>query len=114
MKIITQNNKISKQELKKMSVNMFGDLVKGVVDIKKGIMVVDADLHADQEKELLNNGSQQEYLWGINIYPDEIEANFIEFDSMINLRPTWGNRSKGVDDEKIQEKIKKIVNSLIE
>ena len=64
---------ISLAELKKISKKMFGDLVKAVVDIEKEIMVIDAELHADQESLLLQQGSQQEYLWGINIYPAKVE-----------------------------------------
>ena len=97
-----------------MSENMFGDLVKAVVDIEKEIMVIDAELHADQEKVLLENGSLQENLWGINLYPDDFQdEDFIEFDSMINLRPSWGNRSRGVDDENIQKKIIEIVSEIV-
>ena len=113
MKIIDKENKISIQELKLMSENMFGDLVKAVLDIEKETMAVDAELHADQEKVLLENGSKQEYLWGINLYPDETDDEFIEFDSMINLRPSWGNRSRGIDDVNIQHKIIEIVNKLV-
>ena len=112
MKIV-KGNKISNAELKRMAENMFGDLVKAVVDIEKEIMAVDAELHADQEKELLESGSKQENLWGINLYPDDEDEDFIEFDSMINLRPSWGNRSRGVDDEQIRNRIKKIVNNLV-
>lgn len=105
---------ISIEDLKKMSEKMFGGMVKAVVDVARGIMVVDADMHADQEMLLLEDGSKQENLWGINIYPEHIgEENFIEFDSMINLRPSWGNRSRGVDDPKMQEIIRKIVNRLV-
>ena len=99
--------------LQDMAKSRFGILVKAVVDIEKGIMVVDADLHADQEAFLLKNGSKQAYLWGINIYPDLPKDQWIEFDSMINLRPSSGNTSRGVDDPKIQEKIIKIVSKLI-
>ena len=113
MKTIDINNKISIEELKEMSENRFGDIVKAVVDIEKEIMVVDAELHADQEKALLEIGSQQQNIWGINLYPDDIDEDFIEFDSMINLRPSWGNRSRGVDNEEIQKKIKIIVDSLV-
>ena len=113
MKIINIENKISLRELKLMAENRFGDLVKAVVDIEKEIMAVDAELHADEEKLLLENGSNQENLWGINLYPDETD-DFIEFDSMINLRPSWGNRSRGVDDENIRDKIIKIVNHLLD
>ena len=114
MRIVNEKYQISKKELKKMAGKMFGDLVKAVVDIEKDIMVVDAGLHADQEKELLESGSMQEYLWGINLYPNEEDKYFIEFDSMINLRPSYGNRSRGVDDEGIQKKIVEIVNNLVE
>lgn len=113
MKTVDKNNKISKKELGKMAENMFGDLVKAVVDIEKEIMIVDAGLHADQEKEFLDNGSEQDNLWGINLYPSEEDEYFVEFDSMINLRPSYGNRSRGVDDKDVQKKIIEIVNNLV-
>ena len=107
--------KISLDTLKSMSEKMFGGLIKAVVDVEKEIMVVDSELHADEENLLLENGSDQENLWGINIYPDQIEnEKWIEFDSMINLRPSWGNKSRGVDDQMMREKIVKIVNKLVE
>lgn len=110
----TVKDSITIGELKKMSEKMFGGLVKAVVDIEQGIMVVDAGLHADQEYLLLEEGSQQEHLWGINIFPDQYgNDGFIVFDSMINLRPSFGNRTRGVDNPKIQEIIKKIVLKLV-
>ena len=112
MKLV--ENKISNDELKKMSEKMFGGLIKAVVDIEKEIMVVDAELHSDEEELLLANESKQENLWGINIYPENIgNENWIEFDSMINIRPAIGNRSRGIDNSKICEKIIKIVNKLV-
>jgi len=105
--------KISIKELKEMASNMFGNLVKAVVDIEKGKLVVDAELHSDQEAYLLEKGSKQENLWGINIYPELTGEEMIEFDSMINLRPSQDNNSRGVEDEKIREKILDIVNSKI-
>ncbi len=107
-------NKISIKELKEMSSMMFGNLVKAVVDVEKNILVVDAELHSDQEAYLLQLGSKQENLWGINIYPDLNEDERVEFDSMINLRPSQGNNSRGVENEEIQKKILDIVNSKIE
>lgn len=112
MKII--KDKITINELKQMAEKMFGELVKAVVDIEKETMVVDAELHADEEKLLLEKGSQQKNLWGINLYPEVKDENWIEFDSMINLRPSQGNRSRGVDDKKIQKEIIEIVNKLVE
>ncbi len=97
MKLITDT--ISRDELKQMANHSFGDLVKAVVDIEKMTMVVDAGLHADEEAYLLSQGSKQENLWGINLYPDSYETDFIEFDSMINLRPNQNNRTRSVDDD---------------
>jgi hypothetical protein len=83
MKIVKES--ISIGELQEMSKTMFGNLVKAVVDVEKEVMAVDADLHADEESLLLENGSKQEKLWGINFYPELTGDDFIEFDSMINL-----------------------------
>lgn len=112
MKILKEKIKLS--ELKKMTALMLGNLVKAVVDIKKEIMVVDAELHSDEEALLLKEGSKQEDIWGINIYPDLPVDQRIEFDSMINLRPRLGNRTRGVDNPEIRKKIESIVNKLIE
>jgi hypothetical protein len=111
MKIVEK--RIRTKELKEMSSKMFGNLVKAVVDIENGILVVDAELHADEEAYLLQLGSKQENLWGINIYPELPVGDRIEFDSMINLRPSCGNNSRGVENEEIRTKILKITNSKI-
>lgn len=104
---------IGRQEIKKMAEQTFGNFVKAVVDIEKEIIAVNADLHADMEGALLSAGSRQEHLWGINLYPDILGENMIEFDSMINLRPSQGNRSRGVDDPLLQKKIIAIVQKWI-
>jgi hypothetical protein len=109
------NSGTSTSEIKKMAQNMFGNMVKAVVDIERGIMAVDAELHSDQEAALLEDGSRQEDLWGINIYPElnRSDPNFVEFDSMINLRPSQNNRSRGVENPQTREKILSIVEKLI-
>jgi len=112
MLIIKDNIRI--HELREMSKKMFGDLVKAVVDIEKEIMAVDGELHADEEQLLLANGSSQANLWGINIYPDMVGGDdFVEFDSMINIRPSIGNRSRGVEDPEVRERILNVVDNLI-
>jgi hypothetical protein len=111
MKLVEQ--KISIKELREMASNMFGNLVKAVVDIEKNLLVVDAELHSDQEAFLIESGSNQEDLWGLNIYPELPKEDRIEFDSMINLRPSQGNSSRGVEDKEIQKKILDVVNSKI-
>lgn len=111
MKII--EDKITIEELKEMAQNMFGSLVKAVVDVEKEIMAVDGELHADLEVLLSENGSKRANLWGINIYPELAGAEQIEFDSMINLKPRLGNRTRGVEDAAVREKIIVIVNKLL-
>ncbi|MCK4261949.1 hypothetical protein KAU86_00360 [bacterium] len=112
MKII--KDKISINELVQMAERVFGNLVKAVVDIEKEIMAVDAELHSDEEALLLENGSEQKDLWGINLYPELANEDFIEFDSMINLRPSYGNLSRDIDNPKIRERIITIINKLVE
>ncbi len=112
MKIITNKTTIS--ELKKIAEKQFGDFVKAVVDIEKRIIAVGGELHSDEEALLIENGSKQQNLWGINIYPDIKDENWIEFNSIINIRPSLGNRSRSVDNQKIRKQIIEIVNELIE
>jgi hypothetical protein len=104
---------VSLADLKAMAQDGFGNLVKAAVDVDREIMAVDGELHADEEALLLENGSQQKNLWGINIYPELEGADRIEFDSMINIRPAQGNRSRGIDHMEIREKIIQIVHKLI-
>ncbi|OGW82726.1 MAG: hypothetical protein A2Z83_07920 [Omnitrophica bacterium GWA2_52_8] len=111
MKIITGKIKIS--ELKDMSAR-FGNMVKAVVDIGKEHIAVDAELHSDLEALCLEQGAQQKNLWGINFYPDLEGDDFVEFDSMINIRPSQKNMSRGVDSPETQMKIREIVAKRVE
>jgi len=111
MKIVY--NKISIEELKSMAENTFGSLVKAVVDVEREIIVVDGELHSDEESYLLENGSKQSILWGINIYPDKVSKDWIEFDSLINIKPWMNNRGRGIDDPSLKEKIKEIVEKRV-
>lgn len=88
---------------------LFGNLVKAVVDVKRELIAVDAELHSDLEALLLDDGSKQKSLWGINLYPELQGEEFIEFDSMINVHPSQGNMSRGVDNEEISQRIIEIV-----
>lgn len=108
-------DKITVAELSEMAKKMYGNLVKGVVDIEKNILVVDAEMHADEEQFLLERGSKQQDLWGINLYPEELGADgFIEFDSMINIRPRQQNMSRGVEDENTRKRIVALVNRKVQ
>lgn len=113
MRFVTRQDPLPITELRQMAAARSWDMVKAVVDLARGVMLVDAELHADQEADLLSSGSRQQDLWGINLYPDLPAADRIEFDSMINLRPSFGNRSREVDDPATRERIAALVTDLL-
>ncbi|MEK9156159.1 MAG: DUF5674 family protein [Patescibacteria group bacterium] len=114
MRVIKARQKITLTEIEEMAGKMFGDLVKGVIDIEKEIIALDTEMHVDEEVLLLEQGSGQGDLWGINLYPELYGSDdFIEFDSMINLRPSQNNRSRGVESKEIQTRIRKIIEKVI-
>ncbi len=108
-------DKILVQKLQEMSEKMFGSLVKAMVDVKKEIMAIDAPMHADLLELLIEKeNSEPQNLWGINLYPEKFEQdNFIEFDSIMNLKPGMGNKTRGVEDESTRKKIIEIVKKRV-
>ena len=99
--------------LRDMAGVQFGDMVKAVVDVEAGIMAIGGELHSDEEAVLLDNGSRQSNLWGINLYPEKSSEEWIEFDSMINVRPSGGNRSRYIESVEIREAVTRIVQRLV-
>ena len=111
MKIV---DKVSLTELHEMASKMFGGLVKADVDVEKKLVVVDMPMHYDGEQKLLEGGSSQQHIWGINLHPEDYGTDdFIEFDSMINIRPSQGNPSKDVLDEEVRQKIVDIIAEVV-
>lgn len=105
---------ITVAELKEMAQNMFGELVKADVDIAKQLVVVDMPMHYDGVQELLTNGSKQQDIWGINLHSADYDTDdFIEFDSMINIRPSQGNPSKDVLEKAVRQRITDIINEVV-
>jgi Protein of unknown function (DUF5674) len=104
---------ISRAELVVIAAGQFGDMVKAVIDVERRVMAIGAELHSDEEAALLEDGSRQSDVWGINLYPGEAGDQFIEFDSMINIRPAQGNRSRGVEDVRLQASIRVAVAHLV-
>lgn len=107
------DRQISREELSIVDSNYFEGMIKGVVDVQSHTLAIDAELHADLEALLLSKGSSQENLWGINLWPEETGEDFIEFDSLINIRPWQGNRSRDVTDPEIRRQIVEVVNQWI-
>ena len=113
MTIKVVSDSISLQEVVALAEETYGEMVKAVVDIKREILAIGGELHADAESQLLNEGSQQPDLWGINIHPSKAENERIQYTSMINIRPRQGNRSLEIKDASLKAKIKTIINKRI-
>jgi len=100
-------------DLDAMAKAQFGDMVKAVVDVERGVMAIGGELHSDEEALLLEDGSTQQHLWGINLFPGVGGEDWIEFDSMVNIRPSQGNRSRSVDNAQVRRKIVETVGRLV-
>ena len=105
---------VSRTRLTAIAETQFGDMVKAVVDVDRRVMAIGGELHSDEEAALIEDGSVQKDLWGINLYPSEQGDAWIEFDSMINVRPSQGNRSRSVEDEALRSRIRQVVTVLVE
>ncbi len=111
MEIIRQP--ISAAELLARWTTHFQGMTKGVVDVRRGLLAVDAPLHSDLEALLLEDGSRQEDLWGLNLYPAKGGEDFIEYTALINIRPGQGNPSMEISDPDIRQAAVKIVGRFI-
>jgi hypothetical protein len=113
MEIRIVREPINIEELRNIAKNQFGTLVKAVVDVELEVMAVGGELHSDEEIALADAGSKRENTWGVSLYPEKSGDDFIEFDSMINIKPQYGNVSRGVENPEIREKIKAVVRKLV-
>jgi len=112
IKIIKE--KITLDELKEIAKENFGDMVKGVADIKERVLALGGELHADALEALIENGSEPENIWGMNIYPEKPRQSWIEFNSLINIRPTQNNLSMDIQSAEIKKKVGQIIDQLVE
>jgi Protein of unknown function (DUF5674) len=104
------HERVALAQLSDLAEHSFGDLVKAVVDVERAVMAIGGELHADEEARLIAAGSAQADLWGINLYPaSHGRPDWLEFDSMINVRPRQGNRSRSVEDPETRRHIVEIV-----
>jgi len=115
MTIKVIKEKITKQELKNIVKENYGDMTKAVVDVEKEIMAVGGEFHSDASVILVEQeGSIQENLWGINVYPEKEKNEWLEFNSLVNIKPLKNNRDVEIESEEIKDKIRNIVDRLIE
>ncbi len=105
--------RVERPELARLVEAYFGDMVKYVADVNRGVIAVGGELHADAEQLLLEAGSRQTDLWGANYYPGQGRDGCIEFTALINIRPAQGNRSMEVQDPTLRERIRALTFALI-
>lgn len=104
---------IARAEAKEIAEEIYGDMVKGVADIERGIVALGGKWHMDANNKMTEAGSQQNALWGFNLYPDKEGKDRIEYIALINIRPVLGNRDMYIEDAQIREKIRAIINTLV-
>jgi hypothetical protein len=107
------DRRIDRVELDRLVEAHFGDMVKIVVDVARGVIAVGGDLHADAEQVLLESGSRQADLWGANYYPGHGRDDCLEYTALINIRPGQGNRAMEVRDPVVRERIRTLTFALI-
>ena len=111
--IVVVQSRIENSELDRLVGAYFGDMVKLVVDVRREVVAVGGELHADAEQLLLERGSRQADLWGVNYYPGRGAEGCLEYTALINIRPSQGNPSMEVQDAGARELIRSLVSRLI-
>jgi hypothetical protein len=106
--------RIALSHLRNNCMNHFEELVKADVDLGREVMAVDAAMHADLEEALLQDGAEQADVWGINLYPDNPRDSFIEYTSLINIRPSQDNFSMEIQDPELRDRIRAVVEGLVD
>jgi hypothetical protein len=111
--IVIARGRLASGEVRRLVQRHFEDMVKFVVDVARGVAAVGGELHADEEALLLEDGSRQDDLWGANYYPGRGEDRCLEYTSLINIRPSQGNRSMVIEDETVRRRVREIAFALI-
>jgi len=111
--IVIIDRRIAPAELARLVARFFGRMVKLVVDVRRGVIAVGGELHADAEQQLLAAGSRQADLWGANYYPGQGRDGCLEYTALINIRPAQGNRSMEIEEPATREAVRRLTFELI-
>ncbi|MEK7093492.1 MAG: DUF5674 family protein [Patescibacteria group bacterium] len=104
---------IALSDLRDVAKEFYDDMVKGAVDIENDIAAFGGEYHIDASNVLVEQGSHQGDIWGFNVLLDQPKESWIEYTSLINIRPQAGNRGMEVMDAKVRDRMKKILDALI-
>ena len=91
----------------------YTELHKFAIDVENEWVVIDGEMQADCETVLLEQGSQQQNIWGGNVYPENRDADFLEFTSFINIRPSQDNPSINLLNTELRDKVTRMINKLL-
>jgi Protein of unknown function (DUF5674) len=111
--VVLLAERVRREVLSELVTTGFGDMVKLVVDVERSLVTLGGQMHADGEQVLLESGSRQADLWGANYFPGRGPEECVEFTSLINIRPSHGNRSMEVQDPAIRQRMLEIIRSLV-
>ena len=111
--ILVLREPITPTDLQRLVAAPFGDMVKFVADVERGLIALGGQMHADAEHLLLDDGSVQADLWGGNYYPGRGPERCVEFTSFINIRPAQGNRGMELADPALRARILEMVRERI-
>lgn len=114
MNIVILDRKISIEEVRKLANFWYGTMIKGTVDIELERVALGGDYHIESSEILTGSGSKFEDVWGFNIRFEENKDGVLEFDSMVNIKPNFGNRSRGINNEEIIKKATEIIKKFID
>ena len=111
IRVIKEN--VSKEELSDIAKEFYVNMVKGAIDVENDIISLGGEYHVDANMVLIEHGSHQDNIWGFNLYLEKEGDDWIEYVSLINIRPADGNRSMFIENEQLRDKIKEIINKKI-
>ncbi len=113
MEIFVSRVPVDEKMLHAIGEAWFGDMVKGVADMRRGVIALGGEWHMDANVKLIEDGSSQEDVWGFNLYPDKRGDAAIEYVSLINIRPRQDNRSMEIQDAAVRKAVRSIVATLV-
>lgn len=113
MEIIIVREPLSPETLLALAREWHHSLVKGVVDIGRGVVALGGEWHMDANNRLLEDGSEQKNLWGFNVYLEEKGDGAIEYISLINIRSAQGNPSMEIRSEETRAAVRRAVAKAI-
>lgn len=112
--MIIIKEKMNMDDVRKLAEGWYGTMIKGCVDIEREKVALGGDYHMETCELLVVDGSIHTDVWGFNIRFEENPNGELEFDSLVNIKPALGNKTRAIENNDIVEKSEKIIRSLIE